>query len=84
MATQHSVYAAAAQVKTTVDALALTVADKFNGVVATAPLKGIQRATEKVAKDYNGDWGKIKDIVRNTIIVSMADYEEGQEDLSEE
>gem|GEM_PF-5008383 len=36
--------------------------------VAKAPLKSPERAIEKIQMDYAGDSGRIKDLVRNTII----------------
>lgn len=39
------------------------------GFLFTAPLKGEQRAKEKVEADYGGDWSQLRDIVRATISV---------------
>ena len=43
------------------------------GLVVMAPLKGRDRAEEKVAKDYGGDTSQIKDLSRATIAVRHAD-----------
>lgn len=38
-------------------------------VVVLAPLKSYKRAGEKVDEDYDGDWGKLTDVVRGTVAV---------------
>lgn len=39
------------------------------GMLFIAPMKGEDRAKEKVENDYRGDWSRLKDIVRATIAV---------------
>jgi hypothetical protein len=41
------------------------------GYLFMGPLKGEDRAKEKVNGDYNGDWSQVKDMVRATIAVPM-------------
>lgn len=43
--------------------------DDNRGYLFMGPLKGKARAEEKVAKDYDGDWSKLRDMVRATIAV---------------
>lgn len=61
--------------KAEVDALADRIADVFGGRVAKAPVKSEGRALEKIMADYAGDASRIKDLVRNTIIVDAKDIE---------
>jgi hypothetical protein len=44
-----------------------------DGFLFVAPLKSAARAKEKVDADYEGDWSKLKDLVRATISVSSVD-----------
>lgn len=37
-----------------------------------APLKGKERARQKVAADYGGDWSQLRDVIRGTIAVDSA------------
>lgn len=37
-----------------------------------APLKGMERASEKVAAKYKGDWARLTDVVRGTVSVPKA------------
>ena len=46
------------------------IAEKLGGQVAKAPLKSKERAIPKIMDDYGGNATKIKDLARNTIIVS--------------
>lgn len=39
----------------------------------TASEKGLKRAREKVEKNYDGNWGQLKDVVRGTIAVDKYD-----------
>ena len=43
------------------------------GYVQLAIVKGEERATEKVKKEYGGDWSKLLDITRATIAVDSPD-----------
>lgn len=43
--------------------------DKSSGMLFIAPLKGRDRAKEKVDDAYNGDWNRLLDVVRCTIAV---------------
>jgi hypothetical protein len=48
-----------------------------DGFLFVAPLKSEKRAKEKVEADYEGDWSKLKDLVRASISVpSVADIHE--------
>lgn len=69
----HEMLALAPKAKAEADALATRIADEFGGRVATAPLKSQARALEKIMADYGGDASRIKDLARNTIIVSDKD-----------
>lgn len=46
------------------------IADMFGGQVAKAPIKSQERAIRKIMNDYGGVAQRIKDLARNTIIVS--------------
>lgn len=37
--------------------------------VIVAPIKGVERSRDKVANKYKGDWRKLGDVVRGTIVV---------------
>ena len=63
------VYAKAPVAKIEIDNLADSLARKYDGSVATAPLKSAERALQKIQNEYGGDATKIKDLARNTIIV---------------
>lgn len=41
------------------------------GFLFMGPLKGEDRAKQKVEQDYNGDWSQVRDMVRATIAVPM-------------
>jgi len=47
--------------------------DKPGPLLFIAPLKGEARAKEKVEKEYDGDWSKLKDTVRGSIAVDSMD-----------
>lgn len=47
--------------------------DKPGGLLFIAPLKGQDRAGEKVAADYGGDWSQLRDVVRCSIAVDSHD-----------
>ncbi|WP_139791338.1 hypothetical protein [Chromobacterium violaceum] len=51
------------------------IAAVYGGSVAKAPIKSEARALEKIANDYGGDAMRIKDLARNTIIVSQEKIE---------
>ncbi len=52
-----------------IETLCEPIAKKYGGVIASAPVKSMERASEKVGLDYGGDWFGIKDLARMTIIV---------------
>lgn len=52
-----------------VDALGKNLASKYGGTVTPVNYKSKESILRKTAKDYNGDFSKINDAVRNTIIV---------------
>ncbi len=68
-ATLADMYKKAPAAKVELDNLATKIADESGGTVAKAPLKSMERAQQKIDSDYGGDPTKIKDIVRNTIVV---------------
>ena len=45
--------------------------DSDQGFLFMGPLKGEERASEKVRTDYDGDWSQVRDMVRATIAVPM-------------
>jgi uncharacterized Zn-binding protein involved in type VI secretion len=67
--TLADLYEKAPAAKTEIDDLATKIADESGGKVAKAPIKSMERAQQKIDSDYGGDASKIKDIVRNTIVV---------------
>lgn len=50
---------------------------KPGGMLFIAPLKGKQRAKEKVENKYGGDWSRLCDVVRATIAVDTMDELKG-------
>jgi len=66
----NSIYAKAPAAKIEIDVIADEIAYMFGGHVAKAPIKSQERAIQKIMNDYLGDASKIKDLARNTIIVS--------------
>ncbi len=68
-------YLKAPAAKLEIDTIADEIAAQFNGQVAKAPIKSQERALEKIMSDYGGNANRIKDLVRNTIIVDHNDIE---------
>ncbi len=66
-------YQRAAELKDGFDALLERVAADIGGRALLPSLKGSARAVEKIATDYEGDAGKIKDLLRATIEVDTVD-----------
>lgn len=66
-------YRRAAELKDGFDALLERIAADIGGRALLPSLKGSARAVEKIAKDYKGDAGKIKDLLRATIEVDTVD-----------
>lgn len=64
------VYGKAPAAKIEIDSMADEIVEMFGGRVAKAPIKSQERAIEKIMNDYDGDATKIKDLARNTIVVS--------------
>ena len=64
-----SMYKDAPAAKKEIDTMADELAEQYGGSVAKAPLKGRERAKQKIENDYQGDASKLKDVARNTIIV---------------
>lgn len=62
-------FAAAEGSKAEIEALGGAIAKKYGGVISSAPVKSMERASEKVGADYGGDWYGIKDLARMTIVV---------------
>ncbi|MDA7949797.1 MAG: hypothetical protein MPJ78_20310, partial [Hyphomicrobiaceae bacterium] len=63
-------YAVAPAAKAEIDGLAGGIASRFGGHVATVPLKSRASAMRKILSDYGGDASQIRDLARNTIVVS--------------
>jgi hypothetical protein len=71
-----AVYDKATLVKPKFDRLVHDVADELGATfepLLPTKLKGIQRAAEKVVAKYRGDYGKLWDVVRATIVVDAVD-----------
>lgn len=64
-----SMYRQAAETKPGFDKELERIAGQVNGKAVLPPLKGSDRATEKIVDDYAGDASKIKDILRATVEV---------------
>ncbi|MGI1678154.1 MAG: hypothetical protein K6L75_05455 [Cellvibrionaceae bacterium] len=64
------IYSKAPAAKLEIDTMSDEIADMFGGQVAKAPTKSQERAIQKIMNDYDGDATRIKDLARNTIIVS--------------
>lgn len=65
----NAMYSQAPAAKQHIDEIAVGLAKKYRGTAISAPLKGRERAWEKVINDYGGDVTKIKDVARNTLVV---------------
>ncbi|MGI6124935.1 MAG: hypothetical protein ACOYIG_12280, partial [Acetivibrionales bacterium] len=66
-------YKEAPLAKTEIDSIASTLAKKYKGKVASAPLKKQEKVIFNIKNKYNGDSSRVSDIARNTIIVSPDD-----------
>ena len=55
------------------DAATVERCKKPGGFLVIAPMKGEKRATEKVKDDYDGDWSKLLDVARSSIVVDSFD-----------
>ena len=53
--------------------LTASIVDGEEGFLFLAPLKGRERAREKVESDYGGDWSQLRDVIRGTISVNTPD-----------
>ncbi|WP_394213005.1 hypothetical protein [Enterovibrio calviensis] len=60
-------YAAAPTAQAELEQLASDIAKQSNGNVLSAGLKGLERATEKVDKELDGDVSRLTDLVRITV-----------------
>ena len=71
-------YAKAPQAKAEIDALAEQIAQATGGRVATADLKGRERAMVKALElvEKNQPVSKLRDMARNTIVVERAQYDQ--------
>jgi len=76
------IYGKAPAAKLEIDTMADDVAEMFGGQVAKAPIKSQERAAQKIMNDYDGDATKIKDLARNTIIVSPDKMDSVVEELA--
>jgi hypothetical protein len=69
-------YEQAGVVKPVFDGRLMEVADAVGAQLKLAKLKGVDRAAAKVASNYGGDAGQLKDLVRGTVVVkSLQDVE---------
>jgi len=66
-------YEQAVDAKEFIDQEADNLALDTDGIVVKAPLKGRERALEKVMEDYGGDVSKITDLARNTVAYDTND-----------
>ena len=66
-------YKEAPLAKTEIDTIASTLAKKYKGKVALAPLKKQEKVIFNIKNKYNGDSSRVSDIARNTIIVNPED-----------
>lgn len=65
----ETIYALAPAAKAELDEMSAKIAADFGGVVKYAPIKGRERAIQKIEADYAGNPNRIKDLARCTIIV---------------
>ena len=63
-------YEKAAANKDAFDSTNKKIAQELGGKAAVVPLKGSERAVEKITKSYNNDPSKIKDLLRTTIEIN--------------
>ncbi len=68
-----AMYEEAANAKPAFDATVRDIAEAVGGQPMRAPLKGAPRALAKVVADYNGNPGRIKDLLRATVVVDSVD-----------
>lgn len=66
-------YKEAPLAKTEIDNIASKIAKKYNGTLASAPLKKQEKVIFNIKNKYAGDYSRVSDIARNTIIVSPED-----------
>lgn len=66
-------YKEAPLAKAEIDNIASKIAKKYNGTLASAPLKKQEKVIFNINNKYNGDYSRVSDIARNTIIVSPDD-----------
>lgn len=66
---KQGVFRDAAAAEAEIAAFGQLMAKRYGAIVARAPTKSEERASQKVAADYGGDWHQIKDVARMTIIV---------------
>ncbi|WP_434777393.1 hypothetical protein [Neisseria sp. Ec49-e6-T10] len=74
-------YKMAPEAKIEIDNIAEKIATKYDGVVAKAPIKSESRAIEKIVNEYDGDYLRIKDLARNTIVVDEKNIGQVVQDL---
>lgn len=63
-------FAEGVKAKPEIDAVADKIAAKYNAKVAKAPIKKFERGQQKVNEKYNGDFLRLQDIARNTIVAT--------------
>jgi len=66
----EEMYQRAAQNKNKFDETNAQIAKELGGKAAVVPLKGSERAVDKITKSYNNDPSKIKDLLRTTIEIN--------------
>lgn len=77
----YPLYETAPQAKQYIDDLSEQIAKKYNGKVAKAEFKSLDRALVKVNTEKGGDVSKLNDIVRNTVVVDKASFDAAKKDL---
>ncbi len=70
----EDMYTHAPYAKAHVDDIAREIAKETGGTVNQGPIKGKDRAQEKINQDYGGNHTRLTDLVRNTIVVPHDQY----------
>lgn len=70
-------YEKAAANKDAFDSTNKKIAQELGGKAAIVPLKGSERAVEKITKSYNNDPSKIRDLLRTTIEINSLNDVQG-------
>lgn len=73
---KKGLFSVAEATKAELDRLGGQIAQALNCVLLTAPLKGMDRASVKVANDYEGHWLELKDVARITLVCEASRMDE--------